>query len=163
MVADVGDLEREVGAEVLLHGQVPGLSVGISERGRNIGIDLTDERRRTGGNDSVGGNGNRNRGREARLEGSHGDSITKDCRRICRTTRGLIAVVGADRVVVGIGVIRERNIADAESTANNSGVGDPVGESGARCEVVVFGDHAEVGRVGAQASQNDGVVGWIVV
>ena len=112
--------------------------------------------------DSAGGNRNRHRRREACLESGHGYAIAKNGGAVSGP-HGLIAVVGANRVVVGVGVIHERRVADAESAAED-GVGmEPVSKSGTRSEVFVPSLHAQVGGIATNAGQNQGVVGRVVV
>src|SRR6478736_3568355 len=110
MIADVCNLQSVVGAEGLLKGQVPGFRIGIPEILWNVGIDLTDQCRRVGRDDSVVGNRYRNWRRETSLECRNGHAIGEDCGSEGRARR-LIAVVGADWVVVRIRVIREWDIA----------------------------------------------------
>ena len=55
--------------------------------------------------------------REAGLE-SCGGSVGQECRLV--RVELLVAVIGAHRVVVGVGIILKRRVADAEASANYS-------------------------------------------
>src|SRR6185312_6352493 len=83
--------------------------------------------------------------REACLEGSDG-AIAQQGSGIGRVrAAGLKAVIGANGIVVGVGVIGERRVADAEARANDGIVSSAIGETRSWSEVGVAGLHAKIG------------------
>ena len=160
-----------------MHGQIPGASVRILVVLRNVRVDLGDqllcnEKRHTckpcrclrHSDDSVGRNGDRNRRWEACSEGGYRYTVAENGGTV-RVTHWLIAVVGANGVVVRVGVIRKGRVADAKACTDDRIGMDPVCETDARCEVPVLRSHAQVRRVASAgvACHNQGVIGWVVV
>ena len=163
MVCNVRELQREIAAERLLHRNVPRLSVRIFVVQGNVSVNLTLEQRRISGNDSIGRNHDRNRRREAGLEGSYRHSIAKHGRSEGRCSDWLIAVVGADGIVVSVVVIRERRVADTEPSTDYCVVGNSISETSARREISVSRLHAQIGWIAADTCQDNVVVDRIVV
>ncbi len=66
-----------------------------------------------------------------------------------RAVGGGIGVGGAglDGIVIGVGVVDERNVADAEAGPHHRLIGHAVGSAETRSKVPVVGLHAEVGGI----------------
>ena len=97
---------------------------------------------------------------KAGLEGCR-RSVVQECRLI--GIELLVAVVGAHRIVICVGIVLKRRIADAEPSANHCLIGGAVGKADARSEVGVPGLQTEIGRIRSQAGNDQGVRGRIVI
>jgi len=162
VVGDIGELEGEITRKRLLDGDVPGFDIGVVEGLRDDVVLLAVELRRGAGDgdDAVGRDSDGDRGREAALEGG-GGAVAEQSGTVCGAD--LIAIVGADGVVVGVGVVGEWGVADAKATADDGVVSGTEGEAGARREVVVVRLEAEIGRIAADTGDDEGVGGLVVV
>jgi hypothetical protein len=93
----------------------------------------------------------------------HSNSIGQYGRRIGGITRGKITVIGPNGVIVGVGTVLERHVADAESGTEDCVVPQPVRNSGTGREIPVSSLHAQVGRVTPHSCQHNIVGGGVVV
>ena len=141
--------------ERLLDGRIPRGDIGVLEVERNVqGAKAVEEGVAGCGDGSVGADGD---GR-----GGWNSAYEVDGCWIIRTQYGSsigwnVGVVGAslDGIVVGVRVIDEGNVADAESSSEHRGIGGAIGGTEPGCEVGVIGLHPEVRGVSTYACDNE--------
>ncbi len=75
----------------------------------------------------------------------------------------VVLVVGANRIVICVGVIGKRREAGAEAGADHGLLAQTVRQTDARRQIVVAGFHAQVRRIAAYACDDQRVVRCIVV
>ena len=117
----------------------------------------------TGGllEDAVVGNFDVDRRREAELESYRRYVVGLECWSV--RVELLVAVIRPHRVVIRVGIVFKRRVADAEASANYSLFAGTIGHPEARRKVAIPGLQSKIGRIRTYPGDDQGISRRIIV